>query len=455
MQKKTLLFVSLAILVSIMAGCIPDFIPPIKLSTTASPLEDPAIAVDLRGNSHIVGVSNDRIVYHRIDKLGSIKRTEILVADLIVMQSKPDIAVTDDGTAWIVWIEELPAGKKACFTSIPKAGDFSKECQILDDDPDSLSSGFVQVTARANATYAVFDSIHEISGKIKALFFRRLDTDALGAIDIYVSDGGILYGMDIGIDSNGYLHVVYIDRATLVGEPRLRYRANVTMGGFATMGQVWDIWEGLGVDPNVTPKISFHNFTSSSENVIMAYEGGSGYYAYVATCITDGCGSQVSKFVPDTNVLDLTEIDILGYFEPNGYVVSFVGKETVDVYPQVYTWNSKVATITQITNSDTNKSDLSMVYGFEAVIGFIEYIIKTGPPPLELPFETATVMEYDLSHGLRSVFHTACPHTSNDRKLDMASAMVENIPVAGVWNICDETWFSTNAFLGYMPLILK
>lgn len=459
MHKKYFVFGVLAILVTMAGGCIPNFIQPIKLSTAVDPLEDPVIAVDLDGNSHIVGVSNEHLVYQRIDQLGNIDRTEIIEnPESGYTQHKPDIAVTEDGTAWIVWYEEYDTEKFAMFTQILPSDDFDGLYYYLDGYEHS-SGGFVNVVARFDAVYAVFDRINSITDYVGVILYENLISHEKDVVYSYDSllEMGELYSLDLAIDSHTNLHIVYHDKLVGPERHRLRYNSNATTLPDGTMNQMWEIgWIQPG-PITVAPKLSIHQFTTSVDSVIMA---ASVTDRFVASCEALGCdlSTRVSELIPSTLSIDVTEFDILGYATTLGYAVSFIGKDTGEIYPQVYQWLSNNADITQITDTETNKSNISMVYGFQPVIGFIEHKISYGPPPLHLPFESTIVTEHDTSNGLRTIFQTTCPLISDDRKLDMAANLnlaIEIIPVAGVWNICNETWFSTNAFINYMPLILR
>lgn len=453
-MKKILWFIfSLTVVGSLIAGCMPYYIDPVQLPTT---LEDPVIAVGPDGNSHIAGISEDRVHYMRLNQSGDIKRTEILdIKWLGITQSKPDIAVTNDGTAWIVWHEKWGSQTEACYTSIPMSGSFDPVCQELIDHTTDL----VRVVAHANVVYAIYVKRSFITtDKIHKVFYKNLGTGETGTVYEYVHpEEGTLYGLEIAIDSDGYLHVVYIDQGSETGDPRLRYRSNA-MTEDSTMTQKWDIYETENLRTDVDPQISFHYFTSGVESVIMASAFKPGTHLKVQKCDAHLCGSKLYYSVPDTQDMDITDVDILGYQDPSGFAVSFIGKEPSEIHPQVYGWMSNATDLTQVTTSGTNKSNLSMVYGFIPVIGFIDYIIKSEPP-LYIPFETTKIREYDGDSGLRTIFETV-GLKDDSRKLEMAANLnlpEGTVPVSGVWYICGETWFSTNvlSYKYFLPIIQR
>lgn len=122
MKKKTILWKFFLLLTLILGACAPTtFSPPTEIHITdGDDVKQAVIAVDAAGLSHIAGVVADRIIYYRT-RYGS-----ALVFGKLTMvmdhsgtnwkQYSPDIAVLDDGTAYVTWVEQRGTTEKfACF----------------------------------------------------------------------------------------------------------------------------------------------------------------------------------------------------------------------------------------------------------------------------------------------------------------------------------------------------
>jgi hypothetical protein len=124
MKNKTILWTFFLLLTLILSACVPfTFSQPTEIHLDpGDQMEEAAVAVDGNGRSHIAGVVNDRIVYYRT------RYGEPLAKFAMVMsgsgadwkQYSPDIAALNNGTAYIVWVEQRGGPEKfACWRSVP------------------------------------------------------------------------------------------------------------------------------------------------------------------------------------------------------------------------------------------------------------------------------------------------------------------------------------------------
>jgi hypothetical protein len=109
MKKIIVIRLFLIVPVILLGACVPiTFTSPIQLHVTAGDqVIQAVIAMDAAGRSHIAGVVNDRIVYYRT-RFGE----PILTLTMTMSgsgtnwkQYGPDIAVTNNGTAYVTWVE--------------------------------------------------------------------------------------------------------------------------------------------------------------------------------------------------------------------------------------------------------------------------------------------------------------------------------------------------------------
>lgn len=165
MKMPRIVPVVLFILVLALSACVPtSFSVPTEIHINpGDDVEQAVVAVDGDGRSHIAGIVNDRLVYYRT-RFG-----EPLVTVTFTMsgsganwvQYDPDIAVTDSGTAYVVWIERHGGPEQfVCWRSLPlypPPGGYTKYCNPMDGT--NQSTGLVQVATNGTVVYAVYDRL--------------------------------------------------------------------------------------------------------------------------------------------------------------------------------------------------------------------------------------------------------------------------------------------------------
>jgi len=283
---KNHIFLSLGIFVlSVLLGaCVPTtFSPPTEIHINPGDhVEQAAIAVDAGGRSHIAGVVNDRIVYYRTHfGQPELKLTFTMGGSgTDWVQYHPDIAVLDNGMAYIVWIEQHGGPEKfACYRNVPLVppiGGYTTYCATLDGT--NQSTGNIWVTARGGTAYAVYDRIYVGGERIAELWYKELTKLPPNSGTVYwytdYFETGYIYSLDMAIDSSGYLHIAFLDNVTVtLGPPyskRLLYRSNVTAHANGSMSQTWAIVSDDSLGDDVEVSLSFYTNNGIDERVAIA-----------------------------------------------------------------------------------------------------------------------------------------------------------------------------------------
>jgi hypothetical protein len=466
MKKYMLFWLTLISLLAFLGACVPySFSPPtiIRIGPTY-PVEQAAIAVDADGRSHIVGVSKDRIMYYRT-RFGEplYKMTFTMTSnDVGWIQYNPDIAVLDNGTAYLVWIEQRGGSEKyACYRDIPlipPIGGYKAYCARLDTE---LSTGIVWVTARGNTAYAVYDRIYD--GRTADLWYKQLTKlpPNSGRVDWFTErlETARIYSLDMGIDSGGFLHVGYHYNYTITGVPpfneRLEIRSNRSAAIDGTMEQVWVIFSGNAKDQDVPVSLSFY-YEGSTERVALANveHPTTVDRIYIDSCAVNGCEPITHKNNPvslpfswfDFSIID--DVEILGIDDT--LYLSFIGDDDTTYNEQVYYKDAFSASDpTDCSNgSATWKLDLEMTR-----------VDPRPESPFYTPFPTMAWAESDLAttkfYTHEGITRTLVYNTTCGTSLPAGDIASNGFYFSGVWDACLNTWFSSQAWLNNMPLILR
>jgi len=464
--NRWLLIVVLALM---LGACIPySFSPPKEVHIDpGDSVRWPQIAVDAEGVSHIVGVVDDRIVYYRT-RYGE----PIITATFTMSESgtdwkqySPGIAVTDNRTAYLVWIEQRGGPEKfACYrnlTYIPPIGGWTRYCNPLDGNIQT--TGNLKVIARGDKAYAVYDRIYtgDPNGRIGELMYKELTQPTnTGRVYSYLDhlETAFIYSLDLGIDSQGYLHVGFHDNYTPAGSPtyneRLSLHSNVIRYD-GDMAQHWFIYEGNELDEVVPVSLSFHLDSADVERVALAsvsQNTPTRDLIFIDSCVANGCTGQNSHLVtlPSSwstySVID--EVEILG-IEQTLYL-SFTGFDSV-IPQQVYFMEA------YSSNTPTNLSQTDDTWKFT-----LEMTKVVGrDPSFPVSFTAIAWIESDLtsktnyyvSDGFFNktmVFSKYC-----DPVFSVGNISSNGIYLSGAWLDCGDTWFSTQAWTNQLPLIMK
>jgi len=461
--NRWLLIVVLALM---LGACIPySFSPPKEVHIDpGDSVSQAQVAVDTEGVSHIVGVVDDRIVYYRT------RYGEPIITATFTMsgsgtdwkQYSPGIAVTDSRTAYLVWIEQRGGPEKfACWqklTYFPPIGGWPSSCTRL--DLYNQTTGNVWVTARGDKAYAVYDRMDLGTGRISELMYKELTNPSItGHVNWYTEyfETGFIYSLDLGIDSQGYLHVGFLDDYE-DGNPfatRLFLNSNASVDADGNMSQQWFITIGITLDESIPVSLSFFNDTSDVEYVVLADGQGSTVDTiYLDYCVAVGCANQQYHRVDLPSSWDtysaISDIEILGIDQT--LHLSFIGLDSTTIKKQVYYMNDAFSSDPPIDISqteDTQKLTLEMT----PVVGRDPDLPGTFPATAWMETDFASKNNYFVFDGLFKkikVFDKYCDSVSS-----IGNISSNGIYLSGAWLDCEETWFTTQAWTNQLPLIMK
>jgi len=464
--NRWLLIVVLALM---LGACIPySFSPPKEVHI--NPGDHVAlgkIAVDTKGRSHIVGNVFNHMVYY-LTRFGEPIVTHNFTMGVPGTQYNQDIAVTDNGDVYIVWVESRSGlGKFACWQKLPffmpPGEEWPNDCEPL-DEVNIQTTGNVRVVARGNKAYAVYDSMYtgDSGGRIGALMYKELTHPATtGHVHWYTEnfETGFIYSLDLGIDSRGYLHVGFHDNYTVTGSPpfteRLSLHSNASAYADGDMAQHWFIYEGNDLKESVPVSLSFHADSSNVERVALASTyllSSTKNTIWIDSCVADGCTSKDSNQVvlPSSwsTYSVITDVEILG-IEQTLYL-SFIGFDSV-IPQQVYFMEA------YSSNTPTNLSQTDDTWKFTLEMTKVD----GRDPSFPVSFPAIAWIESDLtsktnyyvSDGFFNktmVFSKYC-----DPVFSVGNISSNGIYLSGAWLDCEETWFTTQAWTNQLPLIMK
>lgn len=474
MEKKTILLSFTLLFALIVSSCVPaTFSPKTDIHITdGDQVEQAVLAVDGSGRSHIAGVVNDRIVYYRTryGTAGPLDKITMVMGGSGTnwKQYDPDIAVLNNGTAYIVWVEQHGGPEKfACWRSVPlvpPVGGYEKTCVPL--DTTIQTTGRVWVASNGYSVYAVYDRkyLADGMGRIDSLRYKELTSTANTGYAYYYIDyfeTGFIHGLDMVIDNADKLHIAILDNYTNTGSPpytdRLHYRSNVTAQADGTMTQGRIIATGANVGEDVEPRISIYTHPVDGPRVgiadIWAVAGKD--YIYIDSCTVDGCESIGMHLVDLPISWDaysvITDLEVQGRDE---YLfLGFIGDDNTAPTgaPQIYFTEAFNTTIFY------SPSEGSASFKFDLEMNMIDP--RSGSPATasipvlswgESDLVTATYFAEGWLSEVVKVSEDNCPES-------MVSGDVSSngIYLSGVWDACSDTWFTTQAWREQLPLILK
>jgi len=470
MKKKTILWTFFLLLILILSACVPTtFSPPTEIHITdGDQVEHAVIAVDPAGRSHIAGVVADRIIYYRTrygDPLVFGKLTMVMSGSgTNWKQYNPDIAVLDDGTAYVTWVEQRGTAEKfACYQKIlllPPVGGQDRFC--IDLDLHQQTAGTVQVIARGDTAYAIYDRPYE-DGRTADLWYKRIAGGLVtGRVAWFIDNFETVhfYSLDMGIDDDGYLHVGYHYNWTVGGPPpyseRLELRSNRSTKPDKEMDQIWVIVSNSSTDEDVSVSLSFYN-VGTTERVAIAsvYHLTTLDCIYISSCETNGCVNRgdAQVILPTSwesySVID--DVEILGIDDI--LHLSFIGDDdpSPTEFEQVYyMWDAFGSSppLEPSSGSASWKYDLEMTR--------VEARPQSSAdrfPMMAWGESNPILNEFFVYDGLVTkvkVYETNCL-----TNLPIGEIGSNGIYFSGVWDDCYNSMFSTQAYLEQLPLILK
>ncbi len=466
----------IVVCVLLLSACIPySFNPPKEVHINPGDSVGLAeAAVDAQGRSHIVGVVDDRIVYYRTrygEPITSFAFTMSGSGDNWV-QLWPGIAVTDDGTSYIVWTEQCGGPEKfACWskiTYIPPIGGWTRYCNPLDGN--NRTTGNVRVVARGNKAYAVYDRMHTVEGpffgRSDELMYKELtDPSNKGRVYSYIDhlESAFIYSLDLGIDSQGYLHVGLHENYATSEFERLFLHSNASADPNGDMAQHWLISDSNSIDEHVPVSLSFGKISGieyvalTSVDVLNANVDN----IWIDSCVSDGCDNKNSYKVVLPSSWDtyshIEEVKIQG---GDDYLdLGFIGHDDSFSNGQVYYKKAYSSDNPKLLSYEpySSKSHLNMVsivsrdplYTGRSALTSIVWLEATFniDSTYRYRFFTYDVPEFNKKV---EVYEEVCSYPDVGGDIHSNGSYF-----SGVWYVCEDTWFSTQAWTNQLPLIMK
>jgi hypothetical protein len=302
------------------------------------------------------------------------------------------------------------------------------------------------------------------NGRIGELMYKELThPSTTGHVWWYTDyfETGFIYSLDLGIDSQGYLHVGLLDNYTNTGSPpfteRLSLHSNASVYADGDMTQHWPIFTGTRLDESIPVSLSFFNDSSDVEYVVLADGEGSDPTSdeiWLDYCVAIGCTNKDAHQVDLPSSWDtysvITDVEILGIGQ--NLHLSFIGLDNTTIKKQVYYMDDAFSSDPPINIShteDTQKLTLEMT----PVVGRDPDYPLIFPATAWMETDFASKTDYFVFDGLfikTHVFGKYC-----DPVFSTADISSNGIYFSGVWVACYSTWFSTQAWTGQLPLIMK
>ena len=468
MKIKTSFWLLLLLLTLILSACVPlTFSPPAEIHITdGDQVENAVIAVDAAGRSHIAGVVADRIVYYRTRygvPLAFGKLTMVMDGSgTNWKQYDPDIAVVDNGDAFVTWVEQRGTTEKfACYQKIylvPPIGGQERFCLDL-DDPGMQTAGTVQVIARGETVYAIYDRAYS-DGRTADLWYTRLAGGSVtGRVAWWIEafETVFFHSLDLGIDESGFLHVGSHYNWTTGGPPageRLEIRSNRSTLADGQMDQIWIITTSSLQDEDIPVSLSFYQ-DGTTQRVALAsvFQPATLDQIWVDSCTAVGCTAKADIPVDlptswDTfSVVD--DVEIEGIDET--LFLSFIGDDNTAPTgaPQVY------YTDAHDTSTILEPSEGSATFKFDLEMTTVKNRVDA---PFVIPVMAWAESNFVTATHFVAGFYTPAVKISEDNCTEtMVSGNIasNDIYLSGVWDACSNTWFTTQAWNTHLPLITK
>jgi len=454
--KRLLPFLCILICFTVLAGCVNQIGIPKRLSSGIMNAGYPAIGIETNGTKHVawveerltgIGQHTYAIIYLRTT-FGETGTQYQFTPPSNFFYSKPDIAVTENGSVYLVWLkyhETDPDEVYGCYDVIPPSGPFTPTCHQLSDyafesykivDPP-------KVAANGNEVYAIYNVPYELDFQGMRLRYRQLGS-ILDDYAGWVSQPSLYqdHVYQLAVDSNGKAHVTWLQYDGI--RNAVMYNSNITVDGFGSMNDQRLLSTGG----------NYNNITitgNPTEEVFITYKSNSNSSIHIAHCATTSCVSPISTFmVPLDPAIEPWSTWYLNSGAANNTLyLTFRGKNDLttgsDYEIFFYTYPSS-SSPTRITNNDYED--------FDPMIASSD-----GIPIIAWLSDVGTTYErkiWDSFNGIRTVAVTQMAYNDDG---DIAG---RGEWVAGVWtdyysseDSTNSIWLAFNTYMVDLPLIVK
>jgi hypothetical protein len=440
MAKHLFKFSMLLAVVGLIAGCTLSFVPPLPINDLKAGF-NLAIAVDPQGTKHIIGVDplTNQIVYLRT-RLGETQSKVTVPLTSGWWPTEPDIGVVDDGTAILAWYETDNSAPltnyRICFMispspSPPGCGELYRGTYTGSILP------VVQVVAGGSKGSVIYST--QESGQYHLYYHQAIGGTAHGKADWSTTNLPIRTVNGV-IDSAGYLHLIwYAEDGVLTSQVLYASNRTTDASGNMTQNRVLLLANSDRVNP---PAIAIYP-TPGGERVAFAYvkdNSGSDDEIYHQNIKVDNTDASVEQKLNLTGgAYQLANVHAVGV--NNGYLIGFIRKNTVSSPSEVWLRNA-AGSINQITTNSYSEEELQMVAAGGSFVMAYKRVPQSSEP--------RQVFIYEQRSGERLIYSETCGSYNLGGEMAASGDVV-----AGVWAQCDRVWFSTNAELVYLPLLLR
>lgn len=432
-----------------LTACIPSIFPPRPL------LSNTGYNLDTLGNPVAIAIEpNGRKSVFWLEKEGSIRKLiywRTIFGEPIHTATRqdhsaaaPDLAVTDSGTAYLVWYSSDPPSRPNIFYyAVMSIGSTTITPQELYSGELYSTALHLRVIARGETVYAVFPG-HG------CLYYRQLSPtlESRKKVSDYIASNSSLENLQVSIDSANKLHVAWVEKDNVTGNYRIRYNSNATTTIGGDMNQDRTIgYETPGESLTIT-----NADTPPNEKVYVIKRGNSGRL-FVSSCLAVGCPSMTENEIhlsPSSWLI--SELRAVG-IGSSVYVAFLAMNSSISNSELFYITNLTANPAEQrITTSDYSKSNLNMVRvqwesAYLPLVGWRRYTPSS-------PYALDDAYIWAPNYGLRQIFTSAS--SARHQGSDLAA---NGEWVAGVWaaeyNGRVVPYLSGNAYQANLPLVSK
>ena len=217
---------SLYVAAALLAGCIATIAPPEAITVSGSgKAYTPVLVLAADGTKHIVwqecpATGGCSIYYYRT-RLGEPLVTQSFAPPASADNIAPDIALADDGTAYIVWTTFYSSTSASNYDAYAVVNPNGTTSGVSNLDPNTggmfgdVTAGGPQVVARGNNVYGLYNVAQNFLTSGGAFYRQLKPLDALTGTVALDSGCGIFPSCSTVrlpkavLDSNGKLHVAY------------------------------------------------------------------------------------------------------------------------------------------------------------------------------------------------------------------------------------------------------
>ncbi len=439
-------FIAVCIGTLTLTACIPGLFAPTPLISSTgfnlTNVDKPmGIAVEPNGRKSVFWLeregSTQRLHYWRT-RFGEAIESASLQDN---SAASPDIAVTDNGMAYLVWFSIVSSQRVVCYSAIP-VGIASIVCIPLYTGDFYSTMLVLRVVARGDTVYVVYPGYG-------ILYYRQLSPtiSTQKKVADYLSANSSLENMEVTIDKAHKLHVTWVEKNNVSGQYTIRYNSNATTTPSGDMNQEWI----LGYE---TPGYALALTTARDpEKVYIIRRSGGRIFNH--SCLANGCTSKAEEEIHLTDSLapwSIWEIEAIGIGE--SVYVAFLAANNSTTNSELYFISNLSANPAEsrVTNTDHSKTYLNMVRvqqgsSYWPVVGWRRYSFSS-PYPIDDAYVWAP------GTNIRKIFTS--DSTSRYQGADMAA---NGEWIGAVWaseyNGRVVPYLSGNAYNTNLPLVTK